>query len=281
MQKRHFGSLPALVPVIGIGTWNMEQVPRDLAIAAIRKAIDLGMSHVDTAELYGRGVFEELVGEAIVGRRGQVFLTAKLLPSHGTYAGTILACERSLGRLRTDHLDLYLLHWPESMPLEDTWRAMETLKQEGKIRAWGVSNFDVVDLERAIELLGPGKIVCNQVLYNLIERDIEHVLLPFCERNHIAVTGYSPFGTGDFARMGGWRHDVLARIGKAHGTTARAVALRFLVRRPSLFTIPKSTDVLHLAENAEAGDLVLSDDEIHEIMHAFPTGEPKSKMPFV
>jgi diketogulonate reductase-like aldo/keto reductase len=281
MQKRHFGPLPDLVPVIGIGTWNMEQVPRDRAVSAIRKAIDIGMTHIDTAELYGRGAVEELVGEAIVGRRAEVFLTSKLMPSHGTYAGTILACEKTLSRLRTDHLDLYLLHWPESMPLEDTWRAMETLRNEGKIRAWGVSNFDVVDLERAIEMVGEGKIACNQVLYNLLERDVEHVLLPFCERKKIAVTGYSPFGTGDFSRMGGWRLDVLTRIGSAHGTTARAVALRFLVRRPSLFTIPKSTDLTHLEENAEAGDLVLSDDELHEIMHAFPCGEPKSKMPFV
>ncbi len=280
MQKRHFGPLHDLVPVIGIGTWNMEQAPRARAVASIHKAIDLGMTHVDTAELYGRGVVEEIVGEAIVGHRGQVFLTSKLLPSHGTYAGTILACERSLGRLRTDHLDLYLLHWPESMPLEDTFKAMETLQTEGKIRAWGVSNFDVVDLERAIEMVGPGKIVCNQVLYNLLERDIEHVLLPFCERNRIAVVGYSPFGTGDFGQAGSWRLDVLAKIGKAHGTSARAVALRFLVRRPSLFTIPKSLDDAHLAENAEAGDLVLSDAELHEIMRTFPAGEPKSKMPF-
>ncbi len=258
----------------------MEQAPRHRAVSAIRKALELGMTHVDTAELYGRGVVEEIVGEAIVGRRGQVFLTSKLLPSHGTYAGTILSCERTLGRLRTDHLDLYLLHWPESMPLDDTWKAMETLQKEGKVRAWGVSNFDVVDLERALEEVGPGKIACNQVLYNLLERDIEHVLLPFCERHNIAVVGYSPFGTGDFTHVGSWRLDVLTRIGKAHGTSARAVALRFLVRRPSLFTIPKSLDEAHLAENAEAGDLVLSDDELHEIMRTFPAGEPKSKMPF-
>jgi diketogulonate reductase-like aldo/keto reductase len=281
VQKRHFGPLSRLVPVIGIGTWNMDQAPRESAVLAIRRAIELGMTHIDTAELYGNGVVEEIVGDAIVGHRDDVFLASKVVPSHATYAGTILACERSLQRLRTDHLDLYLLHWPETIPLADTFRAFETLEKEGKIRAWGVSNFDVVDIERALELVGPGKIACNQVLYHLGERDVEHVLIPFCERHQIAVTGYSPFGSGDFIRMGSWRYDVLVNIAKARKTTPRAVALRFLVRRASLFTIPKAVGIAHVEENAEAGDLVLSEDEVREIMRAFPAGDPKSRLPFL
>jgi diketogulonate reductase-like aldo/keto reductase len=281
VQKRHFGPLARMVPVVGIGTWNMERAPKSKVVSAIRRAIDLGMAHVDTAELYGNGEVEQLVGDAIVGRRAEVFLTSKVVPSHATYAGTILACERTLSRLRTDHLDLYLLHWPESLPVEETFRAFEALEREGKIRAWGVSNFDVPDLERAIEVVGPGKIACNQLLYHLGERDIEHVMIPFCERNQIALVGYSPYGSGDFVKPGNWRYDVLDTIAKKHQTTPRAVALRFLVRRPSLFTIPKAVEIAHVVENAEAGDLVLAEDEVREIMRAFPAGDPKSKMPFV
>lgn len=281
MQKRHFGPLEALVPVVGQGTWQMERDDSRDVVRALRRGIELGMTHVDTAELYGAGVVEELVGDAIAGVRDQVFLASKVRPEHATYAGTILACERSLQRLRTDHLDLYLLHWRGALPLEDTLRAMTTLRDEGKIRAFGVSNFDVADLEAAIELVGERQIVCNQVLYHLGERDIEHVLLPFCERHHIAVVGYSPFGSGQFAETGSWRRSVLERVGRAHQATAHAVALRFLVRRPALFAIPKASSLAHVESNADAGDLVLSEAEVAEIAAAFPVGEPRSRLPFM
>ncbi len=214
------------------------------------------------AELYGAGLVEELVGQALDGVRDRVFLASKVQPEHATYAGTVLACERSLGRLRTDHLDLYLLHWRGALPLEDTLRAMITLRDEGKIRAFGVSNFDVADLEQALEIVGEGQIACNQVLYHLGERDIEHVLLPFCERHRIAVVGYSPFGSGEFPEPGTWERSVLDKVARAHAATAHAVALRFLVRRPALFAIPKASSMAHVEANADAGDLVLSDAEI-------------------
>jgi diketogulonate reductase-like aldo/keto reductase len=259
----------------------METNDRPSAIVAIRRAIELGLVHIDTAEIYGRGIVEELVGEAIAGYRGDVFLASKIHPDHATYAGTLLACEKSLRRLRTDRLDLFLLHWRGAQPLEETIRAFEELQKEGKILAWGLSNFDVADVERAIEIAGDGVIACNQVLYNLSERDAEHVLQPVCERHGIAFVGYSPLGSGQFPTAGSWRGDVLAGVASAHGVSARAVALAFLTRRPSAFVIPKAARADHVAELAAAGDLVLSRSEIETIEAAFPLGPPKSKMPYV
>ena len=269
------------MPVVGLGTWQMEGNDRESAIVAIRRAIDLGLVHIDTAELYGRGLVEELVGEAIAGYRGDVFLASKIHPDHATYAGTLLACEKSLRRLRTDRLDLFLLHWRGIQPLEETFRAFEELKKEGKILAWGLSNFDVADVERAVELAGDGVIACNQVLYNLTERDVEHVLQPVCERHGIALVAYSPLGSGQFPSRGSWRGDVLEGVAQAHGVTSRAVALAFLARRPSAFVIPKSARADHVAELAPAGDLVLTRTEVDTIDAAFPLGPPKSKMPFL
>lgn len=279
MELRRFGPLDANIPVVGIGTWQMENADREGAIRALRRAIDLGMTHIDTAEIYGRGDVEELVGEAIAGYRGEIFLASKVHPEHATYAGTLLACEKSLRRLRTDRLDLYMLHWPGAQPLEESIRAFETLKEEGKIRAWGVSNFDVADLERAIEITGPHVIACNQVLYNLLERDVEHMLQIFCERNGIALVAYSPLGAGHFPEPGSWRHDVLASIAEVHGVSPRAVALRFLARRPGSFVIPKSARADHVAELALAGDLSLSAAEIATIDAAYPLAPPRSELP--
>jgi diketogulonate reductase-like aldo/keto reductase len=280
VEQRQFGPLARRVPVVGLGTWQMEGNDRESAIVAIRRGIDLGLLHVDTAEIYGRGSVEELVGEAIAGYRGNVFLASKIHPDHATYAGTLLACEKSLRRLRTDRLDLFLLHWRGTQPLEETFRAFEELKKEGKILAWGLSNFDVADVESAIEIAGEGVIACNQVLYNLTERDAEHVLQPVCERHGIAFVAYSPLGSGQFPRRGSWRGDVLEGIASARGVTARAVALAFLARRPTSFVIPKSARADHVAELA-AGDLVLTRAEIDTIDAAFPLGPPKSKMPYV
>src|SRR6267142_3876308 len=192
MRTRLFGSLAISVPAIGIGTWNMERDEPRAAIAAIRRALDLGLTHVDTAEMYGTGKVESLVGEAIEGRRDGVFLVSKVLPRNATYEGTLRACDGSLRRLRTAHLDLYLLHWREDLPLGETFRAFEALREQGKIRAWGVSNFDDGDLEAAWQL---GRPACNQVLYHLGDRTIEHRVVPWCEQHGVAVVAYSPFGS--------------------------------------------------------------------------------------
>jgi diketogulonate reductase-like aldo/keto reductase len=260
------------VPVIGLGTWKMERDPRAEAVAAIRRALDLGVTHIDTAEAYGSGQVEEIVGEAISGRRDEVFLVSKVLPSNASAKGTVEACERSLKRLRTDRLDLYLLHWPGDKPLEGTIQAFERLESDGKIRAYGVSNFDVSDLNAAIRIAGEGRIACNQVLYHLKERAIEREVLPFCEASGIAVVGYTPFGAGEFPSPESAGGRVLGEIGAKHGVSARAVALRFLVRRPSLFTIPKSSSAKRVEENAAAGGFELSAEEIGRIDAAFPVG---------
>lgn len=279
MHERRFGPRGVAVPVVGLGTWNFESSDRERAIASIRRAIALGMTHIDTAELYGNGEVEETVGEAIAGYRADVFLASKIRPEHATYAGTLRACEKSLRRLRTDRLDLYMLHWPGPRPLEETIRAFEALQKEGKILTWGVSNFDVADLERAIEIAGEGVIACNQVLYHLGERDAEHVLQRFCERHHIAFVAYSPLGSGHFPRKGSWGGDVLAAIGERHGVSPRAVALAFLARDPNTFVIPKSAKPAHVEQLAPAGDLVLTKGEIEQIADAFPLAPPKSRLP--
>ena len=233
------------VPVIGLGTWNMERDDAKAATAAIHRAIELGLTHIDTAEMYGSGRVEKLVGEALAGRRDRVFLVSKVLPSHGTYDGVLRACEASLQRLRTDHLDLYLLHWRDGEKLADVIRAFEQLRTQGKIRAWGVSNFDVDDLEEA-NRLAPGKIACNQVLYHLQERTIEQALVPWCDQHGVAVVAYSPLGaTGGFPRS-----RELDALAKQLGKTPRQVALAFLARRA--FVIPKSSDPAHVEELASA-----------------------------
>lgn len=274
MQQRVFGATQRRVSVIGQGTWQLEQ---RAAIAALQRGLELGMTHLDTAEMYGRA--ESVIGEAIVGRREEVFLVSKVLPDHASRHGTVSACEQTLARLGTDHLDVYLLHWPGRHPLEETIAAFEALRGDGKIRAWGVSNFDVSDLEEALAIAGPGRIACNQVLYHLKQRAIEHEVLPWCEAHGVALVGYSPYGHGDFVgpRSAGGR--VLAEIAAAHGATARQVALAFLVRRPTLFTIPKAARPEHAAENAGAGSLTLSALELGRIDAAFPLGRRPRELP--
>ncbi|MBI4538407.1 MAG: aldo/keto reductase [Gemmatimonadetes bacterium] len=276
MQRRPFGPTRPDVPVIGQGTWLMERA-RKRSIAALRRGLDLGMTHIDTAEMYGDGRVEELVGEAIAGRRDEVFLVSKVLPENASRKGTVAACERSLRRLRTEGLDLYLLHWPGDHPLEDTIAAFEELTGAGKIRAYGVSNFDVKDLRHAVSLAGPGRIACNQVLYHLRERAIEHAVLPFCAERGIALVAYSPFAQGDFPE----RSRELRAIAGAHGATPRQVALAFLTRHPSVFAIPKAGRSEHVEENAAAGELVLSNDELAEIDRAFPRGERPHGLPML
>jgi diketogulonate reductase-like aldo/keto reductase len=281
MEQRIFGNTGVKVPVLGQGTWQMEGDDRAEALRALQVGLDLGMTHVDTAELYGYGEVEELVGEALAGRREEVFLVSKVLPNNASYEGTLKACERSLERLGTDRLDCYLLHWPGPHPLEETVRAFERLVEEGKIRSWGVSNFDVHDLEEALALAGPGKIACNQVLYHLRERYIEHAVLPWCERQGVAVVGYSPFGSGDFPEPGSADGRVLEEVARAHGATARQVALHFLTRARSLFAIPKASREAHLRDNAAAERLRLTTQELARLEVAFSPASTQRELPVV
>src|SRR3989441_7390850 len=271
MEQRHFGPTGIQVPVIGQGTWEMDQ-NRASSIAAIRRGLDLGMTHIDTAEMYGNGKVEAIVGEAIAGRRQEVFLVSKVMPDNASRQGTMTACERSLRRLRTEYLDCYLLHWPSRHRLTDTIAAFEQLVRDGKIKTWGVSNFDEDRAAEAVRIAGPNRVACNQVLYHLEERTIEHSILPICERHQIAIVGYSPFGQGRFRS-----HPVLEEIGRARGATPRQVALRFLVRHPSVFTIPKAGRVDHVEENARAEDLRLTEDDLRRIDEAFPAGRPRRR----
>jgi diketogulonate reductase-like aldo/keto reductase len=268
MEHRHFGNARREVSIIGQGTWYIDRAPRASAIAALRRGIDLGMTHIDTAEYYGEA--EDIVGEAIAGRRDEVFLVSKVMPQNASRAGAIAACERSLKRLRTDHLDCYLLHWRGQYPLAETFAAFAALKAGGKILSWGVSNFDVADLDDAEAAAGKAEIACNQVLYHLHERAIEHAVLPWCAERDVAVVGYSPFGHDDFPSPHSRGGRVLEEIAAAHGATARQVALAFLVRGAPLFTIPKASNPAHVADNAGAGDLRLNADEIARVDAAFP-----------
>jgi diketogulonate reductase-like aldo/keto reductase len=278
MEQRQFGSMKRSVSVIGQGTWQIGS-ERNSAITALRRGIDLGMTHIDTAEMYG--VAEDITAEAIAGRRDEVFLVSKVLPGNASREGMIAACDKSLARLKTDHLDSYLLHWRGQHPLTETIAAFEQLQDEGKILSWGVSNFDVPDLEAVYKIAGKGRLVCNQVLYHLKERAIEHAVIPWCEKHNVAVVAYSPFGQGDFPapRTAGGR--VLQEIAASHDTTARAVALRFLVRQGSLFTIPKASNPEHAADNALAGELNLTEDEISRIDEAFPRGSRPRSLPML
>ncbi len=282
MERRAFGSVRDVqVPVIGQGTWNLEQGDHPRAIAALRRGLDLGMTHIDTAEMYGNGAAEQMVAEAIAGRRDELFLVSKVLPHNASRAGTIAACERSLARLRTDRLDCYLLHWRGSHPLAETIAAFETLQGQGKIRSWGVSNFDADDLAEAREIAGDGHIAANQVLYHLEERGIEHEVLPACQRYGIAVVGYSPFGHKNFPSPSSRGGRVLGEIAAAHGATPRQVALGFLARRAPLFAIPKSAHPERTAENAAAGTLRLTDDDLARIDAAFPLGPRPHQLPML
>ena len=275
MDTRTFGPTGVAVAVIGQGTWYIEQARRAEAVAAIRAGLDAGMTHVDTAELYGSGKAEEIVAEGIAGRRDEVFFVSKIMPPNASRAGTVAACEASLKRLKTDRLDCYLLHWRGRHPLEETVAALEALQAAGKVRSWGVSNFDEDDLQEAEDIAGPGRIACNQVLYHLQERGIEHAVLPWCEAHGVAVVGYSPFGHDSFPRADSSGGRILAAVAEAHGATPRQVALAFLVRRPSLLTIPKAARVDHARENAAAGALHLTAAEIARIEAAFPLGGPR------
>jgi len=281
MRYRRFGPTQRDVAAIGQGTWYIDEADRAQAIAALTRGIDLNMNHIDTAEMYGGGVAEQIVGEAIAGRRDQVFLFSKVLPGNATRTGTIAACERSLRHLGTDRLDCYLLHWRGSVPLEETFAAFDLLQRAGKILSWGVSNFDVDDLEEAHRLVGGQRIVCDQVLYHLQERAVEHAVIPWCEQHKAAVTAYSPFGHRNFPTPRSLGGQVLAEIARAHDATPRQVALAFLTRLDCVFAIPKASKPAHAEENAGAGDLRLSKHELARIDAAFPLGPRPRELPML
>jgi diketogulonate reductase-like aldo/keto reductase len=277
MELRRFGPTGREVAGIGQGTWYIDSGDRETAVAALRRGLDLGMTHIDTAEMYG--ATEEVVAEAIQGRRDEVFLVSKVLPDNASRRGTLTACEKSLARLQTDRLDCYLLHWRGKYPLADTITAFEQLRRAGKILSWGMSNFDVADLEAALEIAGEGRLVCNQVLYHLQERAMEHAVLSWCEVHGVAVVAYSPFGHGRFPGPDSKGGRVLQEIAAVHHATPRQVALRFLVRRPLVFAIPKASWPEHAEENAGAGDLRLTQDELGRIDEAFPLGPRPRELP--
>lgn len=270
MEKRRLGSTGRQVSVIGLGTWNMDKDGHP-AVEALRRGMTEGADHIDTAEMYGSGRVEEIVGEAISGLRERVFLTSKVLPSNASYEGTLKACERSLTRLGTDHLDLYLLHWRGTIPLEETFSAFEKLHKDGKILAFGVSNFDVKDMEEAIRIVGPDKIACNQVLYHLKERAIESDLLPWCQKRNIPVVAYSPFGQGKFPKS-----PVLEEQARTSNATPYQVALSFLIRHAGVIAIPKSSNPEHVVENVQAGSLKLTEESIRRIDEEFPARRRQS-----
>lgn len=280
-MQRSFGAAGPAVSVIGQGSWYSEQGDRREAIAAFRRGLDLGLNHIDTAEMYGDGQSEALIGEAIAGRRDEVFLVSKVLPHNASRQGVRAACERSLRHLKTDRLDCYLLHWRGPHPLAETFAAFEALRQEGKILSWGVSNFDEDDLDEALAAAGKGRIACNQVLYHLRERAIEHAVIPWCERHGVAVTAYSPFGHDDFPAPGSAQGKILGEIATARGVTPRQIVLAFLTRRPSVFAIPKAGKVAHVEDNAGALKLALSEAEIGAIDAAFPRGGKPSSLPMI
>ncbi len=279
MKHKSFGTTGAQVPVIGQGTWYIDHGDRASAVAALCKGLDLGMTHIDTAEMYGDA--ELVVADAIAGRRDEVFLVSKVLPSNASRRGTVQACERSLKRLKTDRLDCYLLHWRGQYPLEETVAAFEELVSAGKIRSWGVSNFDASDLAEMVDAAGEGRIACNQVLYHLNERAIEHSVIPWCEAHGVAVVAYSPFGHDDFPGAQSAGGKVLQEIASRHGATPRQVALAFLTRWPSVFAIPKASSSGHAADNAGAGDLTLTESDIAALDKTFPLGREPRSLPMI
>lgn len=255
------------IPRIGLGTWAMGETvaaARD-EVAALQLGLDLGMTLIDTAEMYGEGGAETIVGRAIAGRRDGVYLVSKVYPHNASRAGVIAACERSLKRLATDRLDLYLLHWPGSEPLEDTVAGFEQLVAYGKIRAWGVSNFDTDDMARLTAVPNGQNCVTNQVLYHLGERGIEWRLLPDCQRADLMVMAYSPLGQGGILTK-----PLLVKIAHKHGTTPAAIALAWLLRQPNVVVIPKAATAAHVRANAAAAETTLDAVDLTEIDRVFP-----------
>lgn len=263
------------VPIFGLGTWRMgeNRNRRKDEIAALRAGIDLGMTLIDTAEMYADGEAEEIVAEAVKGRRNKVFIVSKVLPSNATRRGTIAACERSLRHLHTDRIDLYLLHWRGTAPLRDTVEAFSELVRAGKIRYWGVSNLDFADMEELVGVPGGSAVATNQLLYNLSRRGIEYDLVPWCHRHGVPIMAYSPIDQG--GRL--LRHPALKEIAARHDATPAQVALAWLLRQDGMIVIPKAGAVEHARENRAALGLHLTKDDLADLDRAFPA--PRAARP--
>jgi diketogulonate reductase-like aldo/keto reductase len=268
-----------LIPVLGQGTWGMgeDRSKRQAEIAALHLGLDLGMTLIDTAEMYGEGGAEEVVGEAIAGRRAEVFLVSKVYPHNATQRGAIEACGRSLRRLKTSYLDLYLLHWRGTVPLVETFAAFQVLKQAGRIRDYGVSNFDQHDMEEATALPGGDEIITDQVLYNLRLRGIEWDLLPWCRERGIPTMAYSPIEHSPREQQGMLDHPRLRLVAARHHATPAQIALAWLLQQEDLTVIPKASHTAHVRENRAALDLKLTNEDLMELDRAFPP--PRRKMP--
>lgn len=279
-QLRQFGATGRAVGVIGQGTWQLERSPRREAVATLRRGLDLGLNHIDTAEMYGNGDAEALVGEALAGRRDEAFVVSKVLPQNASRRSVIRACEQSLKQLGLAHLDCYLLHWRGATPLGETVEAFVELKKAGKIRGWGVSNFDADDLAE-LAALDLGLPACNQVLYHLRERAIEHAVLPWCQLRGVAVTAYTPFGPGRFPDARSEQGRALAAAADLHDATPRQIALAFLARHAEVFPIPKASTTAHVEENAGAGALELGIEAIDLLEAAFPRGPEPAGLPMI
>lgn len=262
------------IPVLGQGTWFMGERRAAAAeeVAALRRGLDLGMNLIDTAEMYANGGAEEVTGQAIAGRRDDVFLVSKVVPSNASREGTVAACERSLARLNTDRIDLYLLHWPGRHPLSETLAGFERLKADGKIRHWGVSNFDVDEMEDLREVAGGKACAANQILYNLTRRGPEFDLLPWCRDHRVPVMAYSPIEQGRLPQQG-----ALAEVARRHDATPFQVALAWVLREPGVVAIPKASRIEHVEANRHALDLRLSDDDLEALDTEF--APPRSKQP--
>ena len=263
------------VPVLGLGTWTMglDSHKRKEEVAALQLGLDLGMTLIDTAEMYSDGGAERVVGEAIAGRRDQAFVVSKVLPQNATRRGTITACEQSLKRLNTDRMELYLLHWRQSVPLEETLEGFTALMRAGKIRRWGVSNFDVDDMEELLALAGGDGVATNQVMYNLKRRGIEYALLPWSRKRHIPIMAYSPLDQGGSLL----RSQELRLVADRHGATPAQMALAWTIRQEGVFAIPKAGREAHVRENQAALNLKLSAQDLAELDRAFPP--PAKKKP--
>ena len=282
MTLPHFLEYTKPLSRIGQGSWYIDTVPdQDAVVRALQTGIDLGLTHIDTAEMYGDGAAEEVIARVIRGRRDEVFLVSKVLPFNASYQQVLNACDASLQRLGTDYLDSYLLHWRGAVPLSETVQAFEHLQQVGKIRTWGVSNFDVADLQELYALVGPNQIACNQVLYHLEERTIEHEILPWCVQHDVKVVAYSPFGHDSFVLEGSPEWEVLAQIAQRHEASVRQVALAFLCRHPQVLAIPKASRAAHTLDNASVLDLHLSTEELAQIDAAFPLQPHPGYLPMI
>ena len=274
MRFRKFGHTNLDVSVIGQGTWNLETYDRSLAIQAFHRGMELGMTHIDTAYDYGNGAAEEFVGEALADRRQQAFLVSKVLPAVADRNGTIAACEGSLKRLKTDYLDCFLLHWWENNPLEETLEAFVALQESGKIRSFGLSNLSLDELKQAVQMVGPNRIACHQVVYNIQSRDIEKEMLDWCEAQSIAVVGYAPYGDvrapstlfAETLKIGG---EVIENIAQRYQVSTRNVILAFLLNH-GVYVIPKGERPEFAEDNAKAADLILTEGELEELNRVFP-----------